>query len=608
MMSAGIPMVQAFEIIGNGHEKPAMQKLVLDIKSNIEGGSTLHESLAKYPLYFDDLFVNLVEAGEQAGALETLLDKIATYKEKTEALKKKIKKALFYPDRRACRRRHRIRHLADFRDSAVRIAVQGIRRGSAGLHADGRQLVAVRAASGLVVAIVVGGGILRILLFPEALEKDALAAWTGSCSSFPSSDRSWSSRRSRASRERCRRCSPPACRWSRPCSPWPAPPATSSTKKRTLRMKDEVATGQRLQRAMENTGLFPNMVVQMIAVGEESGSLDTMSGKVAEFYEAEVDNAVDSMSSLLEPMIMAILGVLVGGMVIAMYLPIFKLGQRRSKPITGRTARAGLAHAERYRRALLRQTPRCSRGRCSCSASSSAAFSTSSFTGCPSCWSASGARRRPSCYAVRRTAAAAAGPPPAPDALHPEHPPLRLPGLQGADHGLAEHPGGQLAGAARTLRGLQDHDLGALSRWWNSPPALLSAWVAWHFGFGAPAACALAGDLGLIALTGIDIDHQLLPDNITLPLMWAGLLAAVVDRPDRRAAPAGVAARCHHRRGGGLFEPVAGVPRLSPGHRQGRHGLRRFQAVRRPGRLAGLEAAAAGHSACPPPPARCSGS
>ena len=101
MMSAGIPMVQAFEIIGNGHEKPAMQKLVLDVKANIEGGSTLHESLAKYPLHFDALFVNLVEAGEQAGALETLLDKIATYKEKTEALKKKIKKALFYPDRRA---------------------------------------------------------------------------------------------------------------------------------------------------------------------------------------------------------------------------------------------------------------------------------------------------------------------------------------------------------------------------------------------------------------------------------------------------------------------------------------------------------------------------
>ena len=149
MMSAGIPMVQAFEIIGNGHEKPAMQKLVLDIKANIEGGSTLHESLAKHPLYFDDLFVNLVEAGEQAGALETLLDKIATYKEKTEALKKKIKKALFYPIAVLGRRRHRIGHFADFRHSAVRIAVQGFRRGFAGVHANGREPVEVHAASRL---------------------------------------------------------------------------------------------------------------------------------------------------------------------------------------------------------------------------------------------------------------------------------------------------------------------------------------------------------------------------------------------------------------------------------------------------------------------------
>ncbi len=147
MMSAGIPMVQAFEIIGNGHEKPAMQKLVLDIKSTIEGGSTLHESLAKHPLYFDDLFVNLVEAGEHAGALETLLDKIATYKEKTEALKKKIKKALFYPAAVLIVAVIVIVHLADFRHSAVRIAVQGLRRGSAGVHANGREHVEVHAAS-----------------------------------------------------------------------------------------------------------------------------------------------------------------------------------------------------------------------------------------------------------------------------------------------------------------------------------------------------------------------------------------------------------------------------------------------------------------------------
>ena len=149
MMSAGIPMVQAFEIIGNGHEKPAMQKLVLDIKSNIEGGSTLHESLAKHPLYFDDLFVNLVEAGEQAGALETLLDKIATYKEKTEALKKKIKKALFYPAAVLVVAVIVTVILLIFVIPQFESLVQRLWRGSAGVHANGRQHVAVHAASRL---------------------------------------------------------------------------------------------------------------------------------------------------------------------------------------------------------------------------------------------------------------------------------------------------------------------------------------------------------------------------------------------------------------------------------------------------------------------------
>jgi type IV pilus assembly protein PilC len=326
MMSAGIPMVQAFEIIGNGHEKPAMQKLVLDVKANIEGGSTLHESLAKYPLYFDDLFVNLVEAGEQAGALETLLDKIATYKEKTEALKKKIKKALFYP------------------------------------------------AAVLIVAVVVSI-ILLIFVIPQfeelfkgfGADLPAFTQMVVNLSRFVQHQGWWMGlivvaafyaffhfyKRSKGMQRNIDRImlkfpiigpilqKSAIARFSRTLSTMfaagvPLVEAMQSVagatgnivyEEATLRMKDEVATGQRLQRAMENVGLFPNMVVQMIAVGEESGSLDTMSAKVAEFYEAEVDNAVDSMSSLLEPLIMAILGVLVGGMVIAMYLPIFKLGQ-----------------------------------------------------------------------------------------------------------------------------------------------------------------------------------------------------------------------------------------------------------------------------------------
>ena len=269
--------------------------------------------------------MNLVEAGEQAGALETLLDKIATYKEKTEALKKKIKKALFYPIAvlawpSSCR------YLADLRDSAVRVAVQGLRRRSARLHADGREHVAVRAAPGLVVLhrdrrrlyaffyflkrsrkmqLAMDRIMLKFPIIGPILVKSAIARYARTLSTMFAAG-------------------------------VPLVEAMGSVAGATgnivyeeavLRMKDEVATGRRLQRAMENTGLFPNMVIQMIAVGEESGALDTMSGKVAEFYEAEVDNAVDSMSSLLEPMIMAILGVLVGGMVIAMYLPIFKLGQ-----------------------------------------------------------------------------------------------------------------------------------------------------------------------------------------------------------------------------------------------------------------------------------------
>jgi type IV pilus assembly protein PilC len=326
MMSAGIPMVQAFEIIGNGHEKPAMQKLVLDVKANIEGGSTLHESLAKFPLYFDDLFVNLVEAGEQAGALETLLDKIATYKEKTEALKKKIKKALFYP--------------AAVLIVAVVVSIillifvipqfEELFRGfGADLPAFTQMVVNMSRfvqKQGWWMGILVGAGcyaffwfykrsktmqrnIDRVMLkFPvigPILQKSAIARFARTLSTmFAAGVPLVEAMQSVAG-------------------------ATGNIvyEEATLRMKDEVATGQRLQRAMENVGLFPNMVVQMIAVGEESGSLDTMSAKVAEFYEAEVDNAVDSMSSLLEPLIMAILGILVGGMVIAMYLPIFKLGQ-----------------------------------------------------------------------------------------------------------------------------------------------------------------------------------------------------------------------------------------------------------------------------------------
>jgi type IV pilus assembly protein PilC len=302
-----------------------MQKLVLDIKSDVEGGTSLHESLSKHPLYFDDLFVNLVQAGEQAGALESLLDKVATYKEKTEALKKKVKKALFYP--------------AAVLVVAVVVTIillifvipqfESLFKGfGADLPAFTQMVINLSKyiqSDGLYLAAIVGGSIwafgyfykrsrkmrqtidkwaLKFPIIGPILNKSAIARYARTLSTMFAAG-------------------------------VPLVEALESVAGATgnimyedavMKMRDEVATGQRLQRAMENTGLFPNMVIQMIAVGEESGSLDTMSSKVATFYETEVDNAVDSMSSLLEPLIMAVLGVLVGGLVIAMYLPIFKLG------------------------------------------------------------------------------------------------------------------------------------------------------------------------------------------------------------------------------------------------------------------------------------------
>jgi type IV pilus assembly protein PilC len=325
MLTAGIPLVQSFEIVGVGHEKPSMQKLILDIKSQIESGSTLHEAFAKHPLYFDDLSVNLVEAGEQAGALEGLLDKIATYKEKTEAIKKKIKKALFYP--------------AAVLSVAVIVTVillifvipqfESLFKGfGADLPAFTQVVIDMSKfvqTKGWLVAGVLGGSVYAFLYFykrsrpmREAMDRLLLKAPIIG----PIVNKAAIARYARTLATTFAAGVPLVEALTSVAG------ATGNIVYETavLRMRDEVSTGQRLQRSMENTGLFPNMVNQMIAVGEESGSLDAMAGKVADFYELEVDTAVDSMSSLLEPLIMAILGVLVGGLVVAMYLPIFKLG------------------------------------------------------------------------------------------------------------------------------------------------------------------------------------------------------------------------------------------------------------------------------------------
>jgi len=324
MMQAGVPLVQAFEIIGSGHEKPAMQKLVLSVKASVEGGTSLAESLAKHPLYFDDLFVNLVEAGEQAGALETLLDKIANYKEKTEAIKKKIKKALFYPAA--------VLVVAIVVTAVLLIFVipqfESLFKGfGADLPGFTRMIIDLSLfvrTKGIVLLLVIGAAfwaffffkkrsramrqaldrmILKLPIIGAILTKAAIARYARTLSTMFSAG-------------------------------VPLVEALESVAGATgnivyemavLRMRDEVSTGQRLFRTMEATELFPNMVIQMIAIGEESGALDQMAAKVADFYEAEVDNAVDALSSLLEPMIMAILGILVGGLVVAMYLPIFKM-------------------------------------------------------------------------------------------------------------------------------------------------------------------------------------------------------------------------------------------------------------------------------------------
>jgi type IV pilus assembly protein PilC len=325
MMPAGVPLVQSLDIIGQGHEKPSMRELVLGIKADIESGTNLTDALRKHPLYFDDLFCNLVQAGEQSGALETLLDKIATYKEKTEALKGKIKKALFYPSAVI---------VVAFIVSAILLlfVVPQFQELFQGFGADlpAFTLLVIGLSkifqtwwwailASIIVAVIafvqthrrsakfrraLDLASLKIPIVGNILHKSAIARFARTMATMFSAG-------------------------------VPLVEAMESVagatgnalyREATLKMKDEVATGTQLQQAMRTTGLFPNMVVQMVAIGEESGSLDEMLGKVADFFEAEVDNLVDGLSSLLEPLIMAVLGVMVGGLVVAMYLPIFKLG------------------------------------------------------------------------------------------------------------------------------------------------------------------------------------------------------------------------------------------------------------------------------------------
>ncbi len=325
MMASGIPLVHSFDFIGKGHEKPAMQDMLANIKSDIEGGSTLAESLGKYPFQFDELFCNLVEAGEHAGILEDLLVKIAEYKEKTESLKAKIKKALTYPIS--------VLVVAVVVTAILLIFVvpqfESLFSGfGADLPAFTQMVVELSrfmqewwwAVFGIIGGVVfvlmqvkkrsrkfnhlLDRMILKMPIIGDIMNKAAIARYARTLSTMSAAG-------------------------------VPLVEALESVSGATgnivyseavLQMREQVATGIQLQQAMKNVGLFPHMVVQMVAIGEEAGSVESMLGKVADFYEEEVDNAVDSLSSLIEPLIMAILGILVGGLIVAMYLPIFMLG------------------------------------------------------------------------------------------------------------------------------------------------------------------------------------------------------------------------------------------------------------------------------------------
>jgi type IV pilus assembly protein PilC len=326
MMKAGVPLLQAFDIVGRGHANPSVGKLLLDIKTDVETGSSLGQAFRKYPAYFDALFCNLVSAGEAAGILDTLLDRLATYKEKILAIKGKIKSALFYPIS--------IIVVALVVTAVIMIFVIPVFKDlfkSFGADLPGPTLVVMSISDWFVgnwwwVFPGLAGGIwfffwswkrsvamqrfmdrmfLRIPIFGEVIRKASIARWCRTLSTMFAAG-------------------------------VPLVESLDSVAgaagnyvyyEATKRVQAEVSSGTSLTVAMTNVQVFPSMVLQMTAIGEESGSLDAMLGKVADFFEQEVDEAVDSLSSLMEPAIMVILGGLIGGIVVAMYLPIFKMGQ-----------------------------------------------------------------------------------------------------------------------------------------------------------------------------------------------------------------------------------------------------------------------------------------
>jgi len=325
MMNAGLPIVQALDIIAQSAEKKTMQDLVTEVKNDVESGTNLADALDRHRKYFDELFVNLVRAGEQSGALEVVLDRIATYKEKTESIKGKVKKALFYPTAVIVVAFIVTAILLIFVIPQFQSLFQGFGADlpaftqfvigiSEGLRENG--LVIFGGLAALIAVFIffkrrsdkfnhfLDRMILKVPIFGPLTEKSAIARFSRTLSTMFSAG-------------------VPLVE--------ALPPTAGATGNAVFRdavmgMRDLVSAGSPLRIGMQQSNLFPVMVIQMVAIGEETGALDTMLAKVAEMYEEEVDNMVDAMSSLLEPMIMAFLGIVVGGLVIAMYLPIFKLG------------------------------------------------------------------------------------------------------------------------------------------------------------------------------------------------------------------------------------------------------------------------------------------
>ena len=326
MMAAGVPMVQAFDIIADGQKNIRFKNMLVNVKQSLEGGSALHESLGQYPVQFDELYRNLVRAGESAGVLDTVLSTVADYKERTEALKSKIKKALFYPVMVMV-----VALLVSmamllfvvpvfektFKDAgaALPVATQVVVGASRFMQSYWWAVIGFIVGS--IVALVMAKKrslkfahfldrvLLKLPVIGSIMHKSAVARFTRTLGvTF--------------------RAGVPLVEAMDAVSG-----ATGSVVygNAVKQMRDDVAVGHQLQLAMRQSNLFPNMVVQMTAIGEESGALDSMLFKVAEFYEEEVSNAVDTLATLLEPIIMVFLGVVVGGMVIALYLPIFKLGE-----------------------------------------------------------------------------------------------------------------------------------------------------------------------------------------------------------------------------------------------------------------------------------------